>query len=46
MSGDLGYVPAAVQSASTASAAECGDGELRIVMKRMTKRDSVTKLKV
>ena len=30
----------------SADAAECGDGELRMVMKRLTKRDAVTKLKV
>lgn len=47
LSGNLGYVPASVQSSSaTASAAECSDGELRMVMKRMTKRDGTTKLKV
>ena len=43
LSGDLGYVPVNLQSAD---AAECGDGELRMVMKRLTKRDAVTKLKV
>jgi len=43
LSGDLGYVPANLQSSE---AAECSDGELRMIMKRLTKRDAVTKLKV
>ncbi|KAF6016474.1 LTN1 [Bugula neritina] len=42
LSGDLGYVPANLQSSE---AAECSDGELRMIMKRLTKRDAVTKLK-
>ena len=44
LSGDLGYVPASSQASG--EAAECGDGELRMVMKRLTKKDAVTKLKV
>ncbi|XP_067945873.1 E3 ubiquitin-protein ligase listerin-like [Watersipora subatra] len=42
LSGGLGYVPVSTQAADNT---ECGDGELRMVMKRLTKRDAVTKLK-
>lgn len=43
LSGDLGYVPSSVQ---TSDSAECEDGELRMILRRLTKRDAVTKLKV
>lgn len=43
LSGELGYVPVSSQAADSG---ECDDGELRMVMKRLTKRDAVTKLKV
>lgn len=48
LSGEVGYVPAAAQPSSSSGAPvmDCMDGELRMIMKRMTKKDSITKLKV
>jgi hypothetical protein len=47
LSGDLGFGSAAVQPTSiTTSGAECADGDLRMGMRGMTKKDFIIRLKV